>query len=92
MVNQKLVYTPRLEQIHSYPNGDCVQSAWQDWGIFDTEQEAMECIPQIIEDVKLGRYRHSTGNHFAAVIEVDIDDPDLWGIAEIIEVIDKIEE
>lgn len=92
MVNQKLVYTPRLEQIHSYPNGDCVQNVWQDWGFFDTEQEARARIPRIVEDVKNRRYWHEEGNYFAAAIVVEIDDLDLWGIAEIIEVIDRIEE
>ncbi len=81
---KKYEYQPRLE----YGTENVTEDAWQEWGIFDTEEKAAEVVRTIKKDIKDGKYDNrlfkKDDEHFLnAVIEVIDEDFD---VVEIIEV------
>lgn len=79
-----LSYCPRMEEVNN-KNGE-MKNAWQDWGIYDTEEEAIRVAKEVEEDIAKGTWDKQTDNdcHLVMCVEVHDDDDD-YRLLEIIE-------
>ncbi len=83
----KKIYQPRMELVSKFETKD----VWQDWGIFDSESEAISVAKKLLEDIKTGKYNDritdrakSDGYVLSASVEVlDADSFDLLEIEEV---------
>lgn len=83
-----LVYQPRMELEEVNNDGDIeTRFVWQDWGVFDSEDEACDVAEKIQQQIDEGYFddRCTTSESGLTMCVEVIEDNGNWELKEIIE-------
>ena len=79
----KIIYMPRMELVK---DESTVEDVWQDWGIWDDENGAVEYAKKLKKEIKEGKWKDREQEGYTLEAAVEVIKGDSWSIIEIIEV------
>ena len=78
----KIIYMPRMELVN---NGSAID-VWQDWGIWENEDGAVEYAKKLKQEIKSRRWKDREREGYTLEAAVDVIEEEPWNLKEIIEI------